>query len=299
MLEEQLRRINFFVHIFTLPFIIMFGIIGNILNIYILTRPAVRRTCSIYFLAGAINGLILLSFGSTSRWISNTFEEHDATRYSLFFCRFRNYIMNIIYNLAPYFIACVTIDRFCSSSINPSTRRWSANPKIAYKVLFIIILSTSISFSQVFFFYEIVDESCRLRSGFSTKFFPLFTTMYYLSAVFLIVAFGFGTIKNIRAQSKRIRTITNCVNRYDRRRAKNDAQVLMMLLIQVICYALFALPYHLTVIVAAIQPLYITNRTFTFLQQMGIIALNLNHAVSISQISKSLMRESFLIGIKK
>ena len=67
MTNSTLASIDYFLHLCLLPIVIVFGVIGNISNIYIFTRPASYRICSIYFLAGSINGLILLLFGTTTR----------------------------------------------------------------------------------------------------------------------------------------------------------------------------------------------------------------------------------------
>jgi hypothetical protein len=258
----------------------VFGVIGNISNIYIFTRPALYRTCSIYFLAGSINGLILLLFGTTTRWLGYSFPELDATRYSLFFCRFRNYLMNIIYSLTPYFIACVTIDRFCSSSPDVALRRLSARPQIAYTVVIIITSITFVAYIHILVFYKIIDSLCQTELGFYTQFFPFFTTVYYFTAVLMVIIFGFGTFYNIRAQRRRIQSMTIRVNHIDRRRVRNDNQLLLILLVQIACYAFFAMPYYVTLIVAVVEPSVITDPAFLFIENLAIIALNFNQAVS-------------------
>lgn len=271
-----LERINYYVHLCVLPTIILFGVMGNLCNIFIVTRPSLRRSCSTYFLAGAINGLTLLFFGSSSRWLAHSFEGFDATEFSPFFCRFRNYVVNVIYNLAPYFIACVTIDRFCSSSPNANIRRWSAQPHLAPRVVLTIVLITMIAFIHIPIYFTIIDSSCQTCPGFYTQFFPFFATVYYFFAVCLIILFGLGTIRNVRAQAKRIQPVNKVA---DRRRMRNDGQLLLMLLAHLICYTCFAVPYHVTLIAAAVRPSLFRNATFAFIQNMGIIALNFNQGV--------------------
>jgi hypothetical protein len=278
--NTTLTTVDHFLQLCLLPTIIVFGVIGNISNIYIFTRPALHRTCSIYFLASAVNGLILLLFGTTSRWLGHSFPELDATQYSLFFCRFRNYLMNIIYVLAPYFLACVTVDRFCSSSADVRIRRWSTRPQIAYAVVIIITLITFIAYIHMLIFYTISDSSCQPESGFYPRFFPFFATVYYFTAVLIIIIFGVGTIYNVRAQRKRIQPMTIRANHLDRRRIRNDSQLLVLLLVRVACYACFAMPYYITLMVAAVEPSMTNNLTFLFLEQLAIMGLSLSQAVS-------------------
>jgi hypothetical protein len=87
-ISTTLKTIDYFLQACILPAIIVFGVIGNVFNIYIFTRPSLYRSCSIYFLAEAINGLVLLLFGTTSRWLGHTFPNLDATTFSIFFVVF-------------------------------------------------------------------------------------------------------------------------------------------------------------------------------------------------------------------
>ena len=278
---STLASISYHVHISALPVIIVIGLVGNLLNIYIVTRPSLRRSCSTYFLAGAVNGLTLLLFGSVSRWVAHSFPRLDATTFSPFFCRFRNYLVNIIYNLAPYFIACVTVDRYCSSSGDANVRRWSTRPKLAYKVIVLITLITFLAHMHILVSFTIVEFTCQTTPGFYTQFFSFFATIYYFTAVLTIIIFGLGTIKNIRGQAKRIQPMTKAT---DRKRLRNDHQLLVMLFVHVGCYTCFAMPYHITLISAAIRPLLTQSQTFLFIQNMGIIALNFSQAVGNARI---------------
>lgn len=281
MTSTSLKMIDFYVQVSVLPFIIVFGIIGNIFNIYIVTRPSLRRSCSIYLLAGSINGLILLLFGSSSRWIGATFDHLDATKHSTFFCRFRSFITSILYTLAPYFIACATIDRYCSSSTEARIRRWSSSTKFAYRIIALIVSITTIANVHILIFYNIINTTCTPQFGFYSRFYPFFATIYYFTAVIIIIIFGIGTIRNIRSQKKRIQSITSGNTQVDRRRTRNDGQILIMLFVHVICYLCFALPYHYTLIFASIQPSLNTNQLFISIRNLGIVVLNFNQAVSV------------------
>jgi hypothetical protein len=218
--DTTLAIIDYYFQGCIFPLIMFFGIVGNISNIYIFSRPSLYRTCSIYFFAGAINGLVLLLFGTTSRWLGHTFPSLDATKFSLFYCRFRNYLVNIIYDLAPYFIACVTIDRFCSSSDNVKIRRLSARLQIAYAVTTIITLITFVAYFHNLMFYTIIDSVCQPSPGFYARFFSIFTTVYYFSAVIIIIIFGLGTAKNVRAQRTKVQSMIARLTQNDRRRLR-------------------------------------------------------------------------------
>ncbi|CAF1246682.1 unnamed protein product [Adineta ricciae] len=276
----SLVTIDYYLHTCILPVIIVFGTIGNIANIYIFTRPVLYRSCSIYFLAGGINGLLLLLFGTTTRWLGHAFHNLDATEYSLFFCRFRFYFINVIYDLAPYFIACVTVDRYCSSSTSVNIRRLSARPKLAYLVVFGVTLLSCLVFLHTPFYYTIIDSSCQPMSGVYTRFYSSFAAAYYFLGVIIIIIFGLGTTYNVRMQRKRIQPVMIRTTKIDRKRQRSDGQLLLILFVHVACYICLAMPYHILSIFAAVQPAFLKNSTFLFIQDVTIITLNISQAVS-------------------
>ncbi|UJR35777.1 hypothetical protein I4U23_028525 [Adineta vaga] len=299
--DPTLKTVVYFLHVCLLPVVIVFGVIGNIANLYIFTRPSLYRSCSIYFIAGAINGLLLLLFGTTSRWLARSFQNLDATQFSPFFCRFRAYMINIIYELAPYFIACVSIDRYCSSSLNAKVRRLSARPRLAYLVIFIIVLTTCLVFIHTPLNYTIIDSSCRPLAGFYLQFYSLFVAVYYFIALILILISGLGTTYNVRVQRKRIQPMTVGANRIDRKRQRSDGQLLLILLVHVTFYACLAMPFHILSIIAAIQPKFSINSNFLFIQDVTVITLNISQAIDcyVYMLTADLYRKELLILIQK
>ena len=266
-------QLNFYL----IPLMILFGVIGNILSILIFTRPSLRRTCSVYFLCGSVNGLVILLFGATTRWITVVYPHFDYTRTSIYFCRFRSYIVYVIYNLAPYFTACITIDRYCSSSPKANIRRLSSRIQIAYIVVPMVILITSIAYIHMAIRFTIINSICQPELGSYAEFFPFYTTAYYFLAIIIIIIFGLGTSFNIRSRRQKFQSI---VSQAEKRRIRGDAQMLILLLVHVICYASLALPYHLSLIIAAIKPTLNKNITFRFIQNISVITLNLSQSVS-------------------
>jgi hypothetical protein len=208
------------------------------------------------------------------------FVDADATRTNISYCRFRSYITYVIYNLAPYFTACITIDRFCSSCSNANIRRLSSHTRIAYIIIPIVIIITSIAYIHIVIRFTIVNSVCRPELGFYAEFFPFFTTGYYFLAILFIVIFGLGTSYNVRSQRKKVQPMILQTTAAEKRRARADTQLLFILLIHITCYACLALPYHISLIVGAVKPTLLTNTTFRFVQQMAIITLNLSQSVS-------------------
>ncbi|CAF1389156.1 unnamed protein product [Adineta ricciae] len=261
---------------FSIPLIILFGVIGNLLSILIFTRPSLRRSCSIYFLVGSVNCLVILLFGALTRWLSIGYINFNPTTTSLFYCRFRSYFVYVIYNLSPYFTACITIDRFCSSSSSASIRRLSSRIKLAYMVVLMVILITFIAYSHMLVGFTVVNSVCQAQSGFYAEFFPFFTTGYYFFSIVLIIFFGFGTSYNIRSQRRKVRAIRVMENR----QIRGDTQLLLLLFVHVICYISLALPYHISLVIGATYPTLLVNPKFQFIQNLTIILLYLSQAIN-------------------
>jgi hypothetical protein len=120
--------------------------------------------------------------------------------------------------------------------------------------------------------FTIVDSVCRGEPGFYTDLFSFFTTGYYFAAIVIIVIFGLGTSSNMQSQRRRIQPIPTA--------RVGDAQLLLILLVYVICYACLTLPYHISLMIGVVKPTLLTNTTFRFIQFMAIITLNLSQSVS-------------------
>ncbi|UJR35002.1 hypothetical protein I4U23_027778 [Adineta vaga] len=288
----DLSTVSRLLNTYLIPLIVLFGVIGNILSILIFTRPSLRRSCSIYFLVGSINGLIILLFGGITRWLSDGFLGINPTTNSLVYCRFRSYFVYVIYNIAPYLTACITIDRYCSSCSNANIRRFSSRISLAYLIVSLIILITSIAYIHMVFRFTIVNSVCRPEPGFYAEFFPFFTTGYYFFAIILILIFGLGTSYNIRSQRRRIQPITML----EKRTLRGDTQLLLLLLVHVICYISLALPYHISLVFGTIYPTLTVNITFRFVQNITVITLNLSQAINfyVFTLTASLYRKELV-----
>ncbi|UJR35001.1 hypothetical protein I4U23_027777 [Adineta vaga] len=288
----DLSTISLLLNTYLIPLIVLFGTIGNILSILIFTRPSLRRSCSIYFLASSINGLAILLFAAILRWLSDGFLGINPTTTSLIFCRLRLYSGFVIYNIASSLTACITIDRYCSSCPNAIIRRFSSRINLAYIVVLTVILITSLAYSHMLFKVTIINFICRLEPGFYAQFLPFFTTGYYFCPIILILVFGLGTIYNIRSQRRRIQPITML----ERRTLRGDTQLLLLLLVHVICYISLALPYHISLVFGAIYPTLTVTETFRFAQNLTLAALNLSQAINfyVFTLTASLYRKELV-----
>ena len=71
------------------PVVVLFGVICNILNIYVFTRPALKRhPCSMYFLASSFTAFIYTILNLPLRTLQVGYNI-DPTAYILAFCKLK------------------------------------------------------------------------------------------------------------------------------------------------------------------------------------------------------------------
>jgi hypothetical protein len=92
-------------------FIILFGSIGNILNLFIFHRPNHRTNpCAVYFFYASIAGLIALYSGLISRIFAGFSLDESATTEGL--CQTRAFIVWVSTTASSWFLTYATVDRY-------------------------------------------------------------------------------------------------------------------------------------------------------------------------------------------
>jgi hypothetical protein len=105
--------------------IFMFGNIGSILNILVLTqRIYLRNPSSCYILASTVNNLLVTNIVVVFRLLASGFG-YDPTAASLFFCIFRLYISHVATFLSRFYLVLACVDRWSMSSRSVQRRYFS------------------------------------------------------------------------------------------------------------------------------------------------------------------------------
>jgi hypothetical protein len=220
------------------PIIIIFGTLGNILNIIVLTRRNLKGyACSIYFLGLSINNL----FYSSIILICNLLLDGygiDPSNYSNIYCKLISYLLNLCPNLSVYYIVLASIDRYCSSSINPEIRKLS-RVKIARYLIILITIIVSLIMIGTLIAFDLRDDGfgCTSRSDslFNEIFLFIEVILYVIIAPFLLILFGSLTIYN----TTKIGQNRQGIFRYRR----TEKQLAKMLILQVSTHVIFAGPF--------------------------------------------------------
>ncbi|UJR32938.1 hypothetical protein I4U23_020399 [Adineta vaga] len=258
LLSTQMNRY------FTL-IVFCFGVIGNILNIMILSQRTLRsNSCAWLFLISSVANLISIVCGLLTRMKSGW--DFDFTETIAWLCQLRAFIVFTSRTIALWLIALASIDRWLLSSTNANYRRKSSLKNVQKLVIIITILSI-LFYGQIFFCYDANLTTTPLRCYGKTIECRYLADITYiiitiLSPLITMLLFGLMTISNIRQSQRRIHNLsievlsqnhvrTSSDNQQKRTKKKVDHHLFHMLLIQIILLTILTLPQ-------AIQKIYST-----------------------------------------
>lgn len=222
-----------------LPIIMIIGLVSNILNIIVLTRPALKEhACSLYFLAMAIINVFYCGPPLIINLIADGYDI-DLTVRNPTACKAISYMFNFCPTVALYLIMIASIDRYFSSSVDPRKRQFS-NLCIARWTIAILIIIFAVYFINALIIFDISHFGrpiCGIRPDILSNwiFLVLNIILYVIIAPCVMLLFGFLTIYNI----KHVRIIAGNVTRYRR----TEGQLSRMLLLQVGLHTILILPF--------------------------------------------------------
>ena len=192
---------------------------------------------SIDFLVMSIDHVMTLIIGIGPSLYSINYLDLEIQ--SVVFCKISNYLFQMSLMISRWFMAFACIDRYALTSETVRLRNF-AKPKVAYRVIFLIIFIWSIICSHRLIFYQIANNICGIVNSFAAA-------LYH--SIYVIIGGGIlpTTIMIISAWSIR----RNLAHRQQRRlqlasaQPKEnplDRQLLQILFIQIICYIIIIIP---------------------------------------------------------
>ncbi|CAF3691230.1 unnamed protein product [Rotaria sp. Silwood1] len=219
-------------------FIILFtGILGHMLNIFVLTHLKIFQgnPSAFYLIVESIVNLLQMMISFTSRIAINGFA-NDLTQTSLVWCKLRQLFVQYFTLVSLTIVCCSAIDQYLSTNYYPFIRQMSTI-KLA-KVLTIITMITWILHCiPVMIFFEIQSTyGCNI---YNQHFLNYITYVYYLiltGTLPLIVSIFFSILayRNVRRIVRHQMPI---------RRRKLDQQLTAMIIVRVIFLVVMTLPY--------------------------------------------------------
>lgn len=243
---EYLSSIGRIIHGIVLMIYIFLGLIGNILNILILTSTALSQTSSSWYLFFAsINNLFLVVIFLPMRFAADAFNQ-DITDDALVLCRILSYFYYICLALSPWLILFACIDRWAASCVQVNRRRF-ASLYIAKRVIPLIIILCCLLYSYILVTFTTrpipPPPYCSVDNSYAVFGLTFHLIIYSLIPPSLTVLFSLGIIYNVTRKRNRVVPTVRVMNGIVRRTHRGLNQMQVMLVCQSIAECLFTLPF--------------------------------------------------------
>ncbi|CAF1238780.1 unnamed protein product [Adineta ricciae] len=278
--------------------VFIFGIIGNILNIFVFLHRTLRsNSCSLLFLTASIGNIITIISGLITRMLSGW--SADLTNTIDWLCKLRIVVLWTSRTFVMWILMLTTIDRWLSSSIHVHYRQ-KTTLKNAYRGIFLVLLFSIILNIDLLYCYQANLLNTPLKCYSKTEICRLITDFTYALIIYTIplismTLFGLAIIKTIRQMHHRrvqpivttetpngLQTVNIPIDNLKQKK-KIDRRLLRMHLIQVFILCTLNLP-------AAIQRLYstLTINNDKSLIQLSIENLLFNVVIHLNYISSGI-----------
>lgn len=235
------------------------GSIGLVLNMFVFTRPSLRRQpCSIYFLASTFCNLYIVFYMLPVRIASGSFDIDPASSINIV-CKLQIFILFTLRSLSCWLIVLACADRYVISSASETWRRRISSRKVA---IYASVLSTAFWFLMychmpIYFNISTINQfgqsvpQCVAQMGAYRTFVNLYQAfLYSVIPSLLIFLFGSLTFVNIRRQRRRVGPMVSTTLASQE---KKNNQLLRMLSVQVLAIVLATIFY----------PIYLTYLSVT------------------------------------
>jgi len=236
------------------PIILIFGCLGNILNIIIFTRQTfIKQSCSLYFLCISLNNLAMLLIGLTTRIVDNGFQINYVINNSTIYCKIRNYLVYTLFSISSWLLVLASLDRLFATNQSTLQRQWFCSYRMAFKLIFLTIgICIGVHIHMLIFYdYFLTSNSygklvltCTTNSLTYGMFYAFFILIFYsLLPPILMSINGLLTIKNFRKSRRQINSLTVCTLSRIMKTRRDTNQLIKALSLQILILIIFTIPH--------------------------------------------------------
>ena len=229
--------------------ILIFGVIGSILNILVLSQRSLRSNpCALFFNMSSIAGLVTILIGIPSRIMAGW--SADPSGFITWYCKFRSFMLYVSRTNFLWCTVFATIDRWLSSGSDVRRRRISSLKNARRCIILIFCISICMNLF-VIYCYDANQTRMVEKCHGQTKICRLSIDLIYsviiiLLPLSLMVVFGLLIFWTIHQRRNRIQSVLN-----PQANTRVSRQILIMLFGQVTILFCLTTPH-------AMQKLYIT-----------------------------------------
>lgn len=260
-MSSKLLQINSQLSRYELPFILLIGILTNIMNLLIFSRRTTRQNvCSWYFFCLSLIHLLIL-MTMCSQTALTPWTGYNISGSIVIFCKIRQYLFDLLTSLSRHLICLISIDRWMITSSNVWLRRQSS-PRIARWIILISVIFWSLFNIHALIEFNIISNICTTSTA-STYFFfySIYTIIITVSPMIIMILFSLFTLRNLHrsrvvpitsVNSIIVNPMTNIHPNLQgrRRRSQRDIHLIRLSVIQVVAFLIFnsiwtVFPLHL------------------------------------------------------
>ncbi|CAF1045343.1 unnamed protein product [Adineta ricciae] len=251
---------------------LIFGSIGNLLNIYVFTLwSRSRRTLkdhhqdthqannsSLYLLASSISNLIVLLYPLVTRIIFDGFNYSVSQNQVIFLCKIRFFVLHTSDLMSLTYFCMATFDRYLITSRNAHLRNLSTTKHRTIQIILLVFLFFCLHNIPLLIFFEVSSTGdCDVNSN-QYSYYYLYATQIFLHGIFPIVflsIFGTLTFQQLKQLQVHVQNHLNV-----------DKQLSRMLVLMSIAIVISSIPY-------CVEQLYYEMFAHGNQQQSGLIFL--------------------------
>ncbi|XP_074646489.1 uncharacterized protein LOC141902585 [Tubulanus polymorphus] len=191
--ETPLDRIEYSIHLYVPPFLIVIGTIGNILSYVVQCRPHMMQSSSAHYLAVlAFSNTVALLIGCGTDWMSrNLLKQHFISDLTDWLCKIWKFLFAMSVHFPTWLVVAMSIDR--------SITVW--NPRRAPQIctlfkarIFTIVIIVGLLCISVhaMWTYTLIDKQCYLGQAhhfFHTQIWPWIQAIMFSYIPLVIICF--------------------------------------------------------------------------------------------------------------
>ncbi|CAF1265866.1 unnamed protein product [Adineta ricciae] len=217
------------------------GTVGSLLNILLFSQKKFRsNSCCIYFLAASISTLIMLFVGILPQIYALNHTPSELFNDNL--CKIRTYLAQVNAMACRWLLTIACIDRCLLTSADARFRRLATAP-IARKIVFFLYIVWILIPIHALIFEETRRVGyfiCIMSTDASAIYHNIYTI---IAGGILPPLIMLASTKILWASLQAKRQRRELIEGRQRRNETQDTQVLIMLLLQVVIFIVFTLPY--------------------------------------------------------
>jgi len=233
-----INSITYYLSIYGGFFLIITGLIGNIINILVFTLLKIfqKNQSAFYLIVGSIVDCYLLIFSTATTVTTTASFGYDVTQTSNVWCKIRAYLTQFGGTVLPTTICFSAIDQYLSTSYHNQLRQMSTF-KLAQRLTGILIILAAL-YSISFPIFEEVHpiSGCAIYNSAYNYYYSFVHLCIVLGILPIVVSsfFSFLAYQNVRRITRRQMPIV---------RRRLDRQLTAMILVRVALFVITILPF--------------------------------------------------------